>query len=193
MGQATNKLTQEVNGKALVAWTVDALRAAGVAPVVVVTGYQAEDVEAVLPGRECEFVRNPSWAEGMGSSLARGVHALMERRPRGLCVSVGDLPGLSVDVVSALLASFENSPSDDSIHVPTCEGRRGHPVLFGAGHLHALSLLDGDRGARDLMVRHASSVVEVAVGTPAIFLDVDSPDDLRERRTALAAQGQTSG
>ena len=55
-------------------------------------------------------------------------------------------------------------------------GRPGHPVVLGAEEIAALTSLDGDRGARDLL--HGGPVVEV--GHLCSGRDVDTPDDLEE-------------
>ena len=61
---------------------------------------------------------------------------------------------------------------------PSFEGRRGHPVLFGAGWLPALRALSGDEGARAIL-QTAQRLTLVAVEDPGVLLDVDRPEDLQ--------------
>ena len=58
------------------------------------------------------------------------------------------------------------------------EGQRGHPVGFGIEHRDALLALDGDTGAKSLLM--SQHVTRVDVGDPGILRDVDTPDDLRK-------------
>src|SRR4051812_2079150 len=65
MGAAHNKLVAELEGKALVAHSVDAALGAGLAAVWVVTGHEAERVRAALVGRPVHFTDNPDFASGL--------------------------------------------------------------------------------------------------------------------------------
>lgn len=66
------------SGKPLIAWQIDALRAAGIEEVAVVTGFHTEQVEAVLaalPGIRTRTIFNPFYhvADNLGSCwMARG-------------------------------------------------------------------------------------------------------------------------
>src|SRR6185295_353638 len=71
MGQ--NKLLLAVEGQPLVARAVRAAAAAGLAPIVVVLGHQAEQVRAALEGLEYHAVINPDHARGKGTSLQVGI------------------------------------------------------------------------------------------------------------------------
>jgi molybdenum cofactor cytidylyltransferase len=51
-------------------------------------------------------------------------------------------------------------------------------VAFGARFLPELGALDGDRGARDLLLQHPAAVQELPVDDPGILRDVDRPADL---------------
>jgi len=59
---------------------------------------------------------------------------------------------------------------------PTFDGRRGNPVAFDAAHRDDLLALEGDQGARRLLISHP--VTTIAVPDPGILRDIDSPSDL---------------
>ena len=63
------KQLAELDGSPLVLHAVTALREGGVDEIVVVTGHDADAVEAVLPA-EVRTVRNASFREGQSTSLA---------------------------------------------------------------------------------------------------------------------------
>lgn len=192
MGSDRNKLVEEVASRPLVAWPVEALRGAGIERIVVVTGFEAERVEAALVGRDCLFVHHAGWAEGMGSSLACGVRWILDgpERPEAILVSVGDLPGLRAVAVAAVLAAARDASGRipaDRIALPTHAGRRGHPVVFGQDAFDALSRLGGDEGARSILREAAARVVEVEVADPGCLRDVDTPAELAEARAQPGA------
>jgi molybdenum cofactor cytidylyltransferase len=185
-----NKLLLPVDDKPMVAHVVDALAAAGVAPIVVVTGHQSEAVRAALGDRPVEFVHNPDHPQGMGTSLRTGALALRPRavgpeaRFSGVLVCLADMPRLRAHHLARLRDAFAPAAGRD-ICVPTFERKRGNPVLFGTAYLDELTLLEGDVGARELLARHAERVALVPMADEGVLLDVDTPDALR----ALADRG----
>jgi molybdenum cofactor cytidylyltransferase len=187
MGAERNKLVEAIAGRPLVAWPVDAMLEAGVDPVLVVTGFEAERVRAALAGRPCRFVQHEGWSEGMGSSLACAATEMLgwESRHEAILLCVGDLPGIRAAHVAAVVGAARDEKGridPKRIVVSTFEGRRGHPVLFGSGWLAALAQLAGDEGARQLVRANAAQVVEVEQRDNACLRDVDSPADLDAAR-----------
>lgn len=189
MGPDVNKLLAPIEGRPLVTRPLDAMLAAGVAPVLVVLGHEAERVRSTLGDRPCETAVHPDWAQGMGASLAFGVRTLGERVGAGLLVCVGDLPGLRAADVEALLSAFAAEGASGAetpsrrILVPTHRGARGHPVLFGAAHLEALASLRGDEGGRSILATSGDDVREVPVASDGVVRDVDTPADLAVAET----------
>jgi molybdenum cofactor cytidylyltransferase len=62
-----------------------------------------------------------------------------------------------------------------------CDGanRRGHPVGFAAALRGELMALHGDAGAREVIARHVAEASLLASDDPGIFIDIDTPEDLR--------------
>src|SRR6185312_11949427 len=71
-----NKLLLPVAGKPMVVRVVDALLQSMIGEILVVTGHQAAEVEALLASRHVRFLHNPDYAEGLGTSVARGIAGL---------------------------------------------------------------------------------------------------------------------
>ena len=70
-----NKLLLVLDGEALVRRAVSAAMTAGLAPIIVVLGHEAEKVAAALEGLPCRTVINPDHARGKGTSLQVGIRA----------------------------------------------------------------------------------------------------------------------
>jgi len=86
-----------------------------------------------------------------------------------------DLPGLSIDLIDHLLAAYD--PEGPAVHLPTVEGRQGHPVLFPwslAADVHALGETEG---VNALLQR--AIVRELTWHDDAILHDIDTADDYR--------------
>jgi molybdenum cofactor cytidylyltransferase len=92
------------------------------------------------------------------------------------------MPRVTHSSLEAVLAAFSTR---DHIVVPSFEGRRGHPVVFGARYFGALRQLGGDTGAREILKQHAALVREVPVNDPGVLLDVDTPQDLAGAASGL--------
>lgn len=177
---ATNKLTAEVEGRAMVARAVDAARLAGAAPIIVVTGHEADAVCETLADAPVRFVHNPDFAEGLSTSLRTGIKAL----PDGLNASfvcLGDMPDLTADHLNRLIAAFDPDEGR-TICVPTVSGKRGNPILWGASYFAELQGLKGDTGAKHLIGEHADAVCEVPMPDDASLRDIDTPEELAARR-----------
>jgi molybdenum cofactor cytidylyltransferase len=171
-----NKLLQAINGEPMVRRVATVGLASGARPVIVVTGYDAGSVADALRGLEVRIVHNPSYADGLSTSLRAGLRALPEGCD-GALICLGDMPGIEVGVLRALITAFEAS-GRDAICVPVRHGRQGNPVLWGASYFAEMMAIDGDRGAKPMIARHADHVIEMEVATNGIFEDVDAPSDL---------------
>ncbi len=183
---ADNKLLAEVDRIPMALRAVNAARASRAACVVAVVGHQAAAVGALLSGSGATIVHNPDYAQGMSTSLRRGLAALPEDVEAALVV-LGDMPRISAGHLDRLIAAFD--PADPAIVVPERDGRRGNPVLWPREFFAAMEAVSGDQGARGLLEQHAGRIRRVTLDDDAIFLDVDRPEDLRQANSeAIEAQ-----
>ncbi|HSM04121.1 MAG TPA: molybdopterin-binding/glycosyltransferase family 2 protein, partial [Longimicrobiales bacterium] len=122
MGEV-NKLLAEVGGVPMVRRVAETVRSAALEPVIVVLGHEAEAVRAALEGLPVEFVVNPAYAAGMGTSVARGIEAVADRVD-GAMVVLGDMPWIDVRHMDALVEAF--APEDGrGICAPVVDRKRG--------------------------------------------------------------------
>lgn len=118
------------------------------------------------------------WAEradeGMGSSLAAGVCTLEDSPAKAVAVLLGDMPWVQVQTLQRLKALSDAQ----QIVVPVHQGERGHPVLFGRHFWPALGCLQGDQGARNIVLGAGDACVHVQVADPGMLRDVDWATDI---------------
>ena len=170
---ATKQL-EVVDGRPLAQHAIDTAAAAGLDEIMVVTGHDAEAVEATLHlpagGR---FVRNPRYRDGQASSLAAALHDVAEESEAAV-VLMADQPGVTPEVVAALVTRFLTTRRQIVRAVyrdgsgPSLLSRE---IYAEAGHLH------GDAGARVLMASHPEWLEEVAIDTD-VPADIDTREDL---------------
>jgi molybdenum cofactor cytidylyltransferase len=177
---AANKLLAELGGKPMVRIVVETALASAARPMLVVTGHQAAEVRAALTGLNVTLCANPDYAMGLSSSLKAGIRAVPAGCAAAL-VLLGDMPHITPAHLDALIAAFAPGAGADIV-VPTYQGQRGNPVLWSADFFAEIGQLDGDTGARRLLLQHADHVREVDLGTDAVFMDVDTPEELARVR-----------
>lgn len=120
----------------------------------------------------CDVVFAASAERGMGASLAAGIGASNDAE--GWIVALADMPRIAPTTIEVVSRTLDDGAS---LVAPFYQGQRGHPVGFGIEHRDALLALDGDTGARSLLMSHR--VTKVDVDDPGILRDVDTPEDLR--------------
>ena len=169
-----NKLLKNYGSRPLLAHALAAAQALGLADAVVVTRPDMPAVEEIAMNAGLRCVENPDAAEGMGASIAAGVRVV---RPglAGIFVALGDMPHVTAEDYRALATAHEQQSA--RICVPVWDGRRGHPVLFGADYRGALAGLSGDTGARAVLADHAARVVAVPAASPGVLADLDTAED----------------
>jgi len=115
---------------------------------------------------------------GMGVSIAAGASACPDSQ--GWLVLPGDMPLVRPTTLVAVALALDHHPIAFAQH----QGRRGHPVGFGAELYSELTALAGDEGARRLVARYPAFAVET--DDPGILVDIDTADDLAAVRDAGA-------
>jgi molybdenum cofactor cytidylyltransferase len=177
-----NKVLINVDGKPMARHAIDAARAAGADPVIVVTGHDADAVRRTLGG-DVAYVHNPNYAQGLSTSLRAGISAVPNSCD-GALVALSDMPRIRPDHIRQIMRAHD--PDEGHvICVPTWNGKRGNPVLWDRRFFDDFMALGGDVGAKHLIVENADLVIEVPIDDDAVLMDVDSPAALEQ----LAAQG----
>jgi molybdenum cofactor cytidylyltransferase len=178
-----NKLLAEIGGRPLVRIVAEQALASRARPVVIVTGHQRERVEAALAGLPVTCVHNPSYADGLGTSLKTAIAALPADID-GAIVCLGDMPQVDAALIDRLIAAID--PDKGAlVAVPTIDGKRGNPVVWSRRFFPDLMAVEGDVGARHLIGRYAEAVVEVPVSGNAALTDIDTPEALEAVKAEL--------
>lgn len=168
----------EIEGEPLIVRSLRMAQDAGFSPAIVVIGCEAERMRAALSGQPAILVENRDWPTGMGSSLRCGMEALelLNPRPEAVLLVVCDQLALSTDLLRDL--ARVHAAGERGITASFYAERTGVPAIFAAKYFPALMQVEGDRGARGLLERHADDVATIAFDEGV--KDLDTPDQLRE-------------
>jgi molybdenum cofactor cytidylyltransferase len=183
-----NKMLAEIEGRPMIARTAQRILSSRARPIVAVLGNQADEVDTALGRLPVDRVTNPDYADGLATSLVRGLTALPADID-GVIVCLGDMPLIAGRDIDRLIAAF-NPLEGRAIIVPTRRGQRGNPVLWSRQFFAEMMALKGDTGARKLIEEHADLVAEVEMDSDSVLIDIDTPQalaQLRERVKPSAA------
>jgi CTP:molybdopterin cytidylyltransferase MocA len=160
-----SKLVQELGGRPLLEYAIDAMTAvATIDRVVVVLGAYADVVQARVRFGSAEAVVCEHWSRGMSETLRFGLNAL---GPADLVVvTLGDSPTVTTSVIERLVSA---PPGSRAVY----RGRPGHPVVLGPSELEGLRSVAGDEGARGLLNGPLIECSDLCSG-----VDVDTTEDL---------------
>jgi molybdenum cofactor cytidylyltransferase len=174
MGRAKQLLP--FRGQTILECVIESALASALQRTLVVLGYQAETLAALLSDRDVTIIHNPAYDQGQGSSVKAGLWGLTEDIDAALFL-LGDQPLVSVELINQLLAAYAAIPSP--IVMPVYQGKRGNPVLFSREIFPRMAGLDADCGARPLIEEYADKVLKVPVLDPNIHFDIDTEEDYR--------------
>jgi molybdenum cofactor cytidylyltransferase len=149
---------------------------AGLSPVLVITGANAEKVEAAVKDLNVIVIRNEAWKSGQASSIQAGIKALssasLRARVGGAIFLLVDQPQLTGSVIRALLEKHAHTLSP--IVAPMVMDQRANPVLFDRVTFPDLLTLEGDVGGRGIFHKHR--VDYLPWHDDRLLLDVDTPE-----------------
>ena len=132
-----------------------------------------QDLRSLLEAEQANVIECQRSTEGMGLSLAAGIHESAEAA--GWIIALGDMPQVNP---STLLKVRDTLAGGASIVVPAFKARRGHPIGFASRHLNDLLMLSKDVGARSILASKPDEITELDVEDPGVLIDVDTRDDL---------------
>ncbi|MHB8829561.1 MAG: nucleotidyltransferase family protein [Syntrophales bacterium] len=147
--------------------------------IILVLGHEAEKIKGSLIEFPIKIVINRDYKQGMASSLRQGLLA-MDPASEAFLVILADQPGIGSDIINRVIRGFQQADPKRGICRPVCHGLQGHPVLIGIQHLPEALQLQGDVGARQILMNHPLDISEIETGQNVIAMDMDTPDEYRE-------------
>jgi molybdenum cofactor cytidylyltransferase len=174
----------ELGNKYMLEWVLDAALASRLARVVLVLGHKHAEIVQALAARSeltgLQIVINRRYSEGQSRSLQAGL-AVIQKAFGSVMFLLGDQPRLQSDTIDFLLESYWNS--DKQIGVPVYRKHRGNPTIFSRAMYCQLMAIQGDIGARDIIIENPAKVLSIEVDDAEGFVDIDTTADLAKIQT----------
>lgn len=180
MGPGRNKMLLELEGESLVRRAARRALAAGLAPVVVVLGHEADRARAALAGLPVEIALNPDFTGPTSTSLHAALD-LLGGDVDAAVVVLGDMVHVS-DAALAELVSRARS-SDAPLVVSRYGDVTAPPLLFRRALFGELLAWTGEGCGKMVVQAHRHEAVYVD-RPAAVLVDVDTPEDFQEAQNS---------
>ncbi len=168
-----SKLLQTLHGRPLLTHALAAAQSAFPGNVILITGHEAASVEDASGGLADQVVLNGDFESGIGTSIAVAAAACRDTVD-ALIIMLADQPMITASHLGALADHWGGRP--DRIVATAYSKTVGVPALFGSKFLNDLAQLDGDHGAKSVLLAN-DQAVDVIEFEPA-SIDIDPPGDL---------------
>ena len=172
-----NKLLMPVDDQPMVRRAFDQLSTAGFSEIIVVTGRDQAEVAALLPGDgSYTLVHNARFAEGMTTSIQKGVEAA---HSQAYMICLADMPLLNSSHYEHLLKSYGAAYKTDtsSILLPIVNTKRGNPVIFSGQYRQQILAHQDMTGCRAIVQQNKQHLVLFESADKAYLTDIDTPED----------------
>lgn len=166
------KLLLEYRGKSLLARVIGTARTV-CERVVVVVGAYAELYRPEAERAGAEAVDNPTWDEGLASSLRAGIERVMGST-EWVLVLLADQPFVQSRHLRTLLATADTTGAE-LVFSRYPDGTLGVPAVVHRRLFPEVAALKGERGARAL-IPLATGVAEVTLPDAR---DIDTPEEAK--------------
>jgi molybdenum cofactor cytidylyltransferase len=171
-----NKLLMKFNDQPMIKHITNTLDESCLDEIIVVTGFEAEQIKNALNDYDVKFVDNPDYQQGLSTSLIAGLRSV-DKTADAVIICLGDMPLVTSEGIKQLIKEFEPEASKE-ICVPIYQGKRGNPILWSRRFINEMLQLEGDVGAKHLLFKYDDIVHEVPMQDSGVLLDFDTQETI---------------
>jgi molybdenum cofactor cytidylyltransferase len=159
----------------LIQHAIDEALATDAQKVVVVLGSEAENISENINRKQAHILYNKNWEEGMASSIRTGVEQAKLLSPSidAVILMVCDQPYATASLLKNLVA--QHIDTGKPIVASQYKETLGTPVLFHKTFFAELLKLNGDTGAKKIIIENKDQVQQVRF--PLGDIDIDNIAD----------------
>jgi len=170
------KQLADIEGKPLLQQVIDQCLQVSETDIYLVLGANSEQIQAGLSLDGVRLINNDDWQQGISSSIRAAVNRLAAEYPAILLIA-GDQPRIIAAELVGLIETWRSDPG--LICAAYYDETLGIPAIFPGGYYSELLKLQGDRGAKSLLMNQPGLLVHPLESAK---FDIDTPDDLLPTR-----------
>lgn len=140
--------------------------------IIVVLGANAELIQSRLDKSDVTIETNNDWQSGISSSIQAGIKALPDDT-EAVMILLCDQPLLEKSSLKKLISLWQQQRN--SIVASEYQDTVGVPAIFPAAFFSQLEALQGDKGAKQLLISMKERLLTVSV--PEASIDIDTQND----------------
>jgi molybdenum cofactor cytidylyltransferase len=147
----------------------------GCKPIIVVVGAASDETSKSLSSFPVQVVENQDWSSGMASSIKAGLKTLLELSAEidGVILMVCDQPYVTPHLLRKMKREWQNSGK--GMVACSYANTLGTPALFARDYFHDLLALNGQEGAKKILVAYKNFISLIPF--PLGQVDIDTPED----------------
>ena len=168
-----NKLLLELDGTSLLRRAASRALDAGLAPVVVVLGYEVERARRELHGLDVQVTLNSSHRLGLSGSLRAGIAALPDDVGAAIVI-LADMPFVTSHMLATLVDRFRHGSAP--LVISEYDGAYAPPALYRRSLFRELMAARGDSAGRET-IRRRRAEAEVVRWPAWAMRDIDTQED----------------
>lgn len=149
--------------------------------VIVVLGANENLIRPTISDSPIEIVLNENWANGMSSSIRTGMSVLENKKCEAVLIMLCDQPFVNALLLEKMVSVFEKS--EFPIVASEYEGKVGVPAIFDVSFFPKLKTLEGQKGAKALIMNNLKQVERFAFEKGKI--DIDTEEDWKKIKKNL--------
>ena len=173
-----NKLLTKIERIPMIRRVVQTTLESKVDEVIVVIGWQAEKVRALLTDLPCRLVVNKNYEKGQSTSVKAGL-AEISPMTRAVLILPGDVAMIDFLSINKVIEEYERGKHPMVIAAHKRE--TGHPILFDRQLFPEIERINEQTfGLKAVVQRHESEVRLVETGSTNVLKDVDTPEDMKK-------------
>lgn len=144
--------------------------------VIVVLGANEQLIRPTISDLPIEIILNKDWAKGMSSSIQTGMSILKNKDCEAVLIMLCDQPFVDAFLLRKMMTVFEKS--NLPIVASEYEGKVGVPAIFDVSFFQKLKMLEGQKGAKILIMNNLKQIERFAFEKGKI--DIDTEEDWKK-------------
>jgi molybdenum cofactor cytidylyltransferase len=137
----------------------------------VVLGANSNEILANEIFSDVNVILNEAWEKGLGHSIALGIDKLsVKHSSDAIIIMLADQPFVDAAYINQLILKYQENTH--GVVATSYKNKPGVPALFAEKHFDSLRKLEGDYGAKKLMIEMSYDLI--TIDGSSVILDLDT-------------------